>query len=473
MRRLALAAALAFLPALLVVSCDDSGTVVAVPLPNAPDSFGVERVGQPTKLYQLLGELDLQYHPPQPTPLRTETTVGIVGADLGFSFLHRGRLVFLFGDTIPTPQASPLPVGNGGDASGNSTPCTGLRPRDADSLAFLDDPGSAGGGAPVPLRYPLAPDGFYQPVTLDGVPRCTNEVPQSGFSDGSSMYIFYYLDPLIDHGRAVLAISSDDSPAFHSLVSLPYPMAFVAPRVVQTADVPGLAALWSDPQSVLMWGRWRVHPPILAAAPLGRIGDLSSWRYSVLSSDGTLGWGPDIDSAPEVYTPDATYNCRGPFTVIPVPEMQRWLMIEQCLPPEEGHFPPVYLGQIQVRVATNALGPWSPRIVLYDQDADHGLCHYVHRKCVPAVVDLSDSICTKLEDAGANAESLPCCDDDYTPSTYGFGPCDGTSFPYGAFPMEPLSTWDASSSTLTLYSLLSTFNPYTSVVMKEQLGLEN
>jgi hypothetical protein len=461
-------------------------------LPNAPDTFGVTRAGTPTKLYQLLGEIDRQLPTPQPTPLSaSQCAAGVIGADLGFSFMHKGRLVFLFGDTIPTAQAASLQGCCSGAARvGRDQCCTGTRPWNADTMAFVDDPDAATGETPIPLRYPLAPDGFYQPVTLDGNERCANEVPESGFSDGTSMYVFYHVDDADCRGYSVLAVSSDDGPTLQSLLTLPFPMSDVAPRVVATADVPGLAAEWSDPQTVLMWGRWRVHPPILAAAPLGQIRDASTWRYYAPTGDaGASAWSTNVQAAPQVYTPqvdttDASSGCRGPFTVILVAEMGRWLVIEQCIWPTTA--------QIQVRVAQGPIGPWSPPIVLYDMNCDQGVCHYMHKKCLPPGYDLAtDSKCAALaqtvsagEDAGpeglacdvseggAPSADLTCCDTDYTPfNGASFGPCAEHPFPYGAFPMEPLSTWDASSSTLTLYSLMSTFNPYTAVVMKEQLAL--
>jgi hypothetical protein len=277
--------------------------------------------------------------------------------------------------------------------------------------------------------------------------RVTSSIP-SGFSDGARMFVFYYVDTyVVDHGRAVLGVSDDGGPSFRSLLDVPYPMAFVAPRVVPTRDVPSLASEWSDPDTVVMWGRWRVHPPILAAAPLHRVDDLGSWRfYTPSSADGTSPWSATIGDAPQVYTPDDGYNCRGPFTVMPAPQIDRWLMIEQCIP-----------SQIQARVATNALGPWSPPVVLFDMIRDGGRCHYFHKKCDPAVIDSNDP--------------MWCCDTNFTPASDGFGPGGATPFPYGAFPIEPLTRWDPASSTLTLISLLSTFNPYTAVVTKTQLAL--
>jgi hypothetical protein len=438
-------------------------------LANAPDTFGVSRLGTPQKLYQLLGETDRQFQPPQPTPIAaTESGAGVVGADLGFSFQHRGRLVFLFGDTIPTPGAASAQSCCATGRVGEDACCTGARPRDADSMAFLDDPASASGDAPLALRYPLASDGYFQPVTLDGNERCTNEVPASGFSDGTSMYVFYEVDTADCRGYAVLAVSTDDGPTLRTVLTMPYPLSDVAPRIVATSAVPGLSSLWGDAQTLLMWGRYRVHPPILVAAPLSRVTDPTSWRYLASLGGDTPTWDASIDAAVEVYTPGPGYDCRGPFTVVPVPEARRWLMIEQEIEPSQS---PTRDGWIRARVAASPVGPWSPPLTLFDMNADGGICGFMHRRCLPAPVDTCDeAMCEAREEAGAVSASTPCCDDDYTPSMFGFGPCGTMPYPYGAFPVEALSRWDAPSSTLTLYSLLSTFNPYTTVMTKTQLS---
>src|SRR5262249_16288879 len=100
-------------------SCEPSGAHRDGTLRDAPGTLGVCRASPPGKLYQWLGDLDRQQDPPTATPLRSESSFGVLGADLGYSFMHEGRVVFLFGDTLAArPDAR--------------------RPKDADSLAYLD-----------------------------------------------------------------------------------------------------------------------------------------------------------------------------------------------------------------------------------------------------------------------------------------------------------------------------------------------
>jgi hypothetical protein len=429
------------------VACDDSGTVVG-------EALGVRRVGPPTKLFQILGDVDREGPTPQPTFLRTQSTVGILGADLGFSFLHQGRLYFYFGDT--------------------DTPDFDLaRPRDADSIAYAEVPAP---GAPLELQFLVDADGRWHAVTLDGVPQGSNEVPVSGFSDGQNLWAFYYVHPTErggGGGYVRLARSTDGAFSFETVLRLPPEMQFVMPRVVATSSVQGLGASWPDAQTLLAWSRSGVQPPVVAAAPLGRVADASAWRYRV--SDGS--WAPEMPTSPAfVYPPPTDYNCRGPFSVFPVDAMGRWLMLERC-----AGVPGVSDDTLQMRVATDALGPWVGPIVLFDPTTDGAIGTFMHQACDP----------------NAAAGPAACIDTDYTPKTccaatngefgyvlddggnsapagdagtvVGMGP-EQSSWPYAPFPIEPLTQWDPSSSTTTVTFLMSTLNPYTVMMMQVALA---
>ncbi|MGO9121025.1 MAG: DUF4185 domain-containing protein [Desulfomonilaceae bacterium] len=54
--------------------------------------------GSTIKVEQLVGEMDKERH--KPTLSRTFSRYGLLGTDLGYSFEHKGRAYFLFGDTI-------------------------------------------------------------------------------------------------------------------------------------------------------------------------------------------------------------------------------------------------------------------------------------------------------------------------------------------------------------------------------------
>src|SRR5579862_6790417 len=138
--------------------------------------------GAPTKIMQLLGDLDLESTPPTPTRSQTVTTIGLLGTDLGFSFMHKGKLWFMFGDTIPR-DPSPQRIEN------------------ADSIAWTDDFVDAGpnpnGDLGFDIHFLTEPDDVdptkteFQPVRLDGRELGTLDLPTTGFSDGTTMYVFF------------------------------------------------------------------------------------------------------------------------------------------------------------------------------------------------------------------------------------------------------------------------------------------
>ena len=61
----------------------------------------VKRAGPTVKIQQLTGEVDRQTG--QLTRSRTESRSGVIATDLGSSFIHKGKLWFLFGDTWGRP----------------------------------------------------------------------------------------------------------------------------------------------------------------------------------------------------------------------------------------------------------------------------------------------------------------------------------------------------------------------------------
>ena len=245
----------------------DGGAVLKVdvppPLANAPGPPSVVRAFAPTKVFRLIGDLDRQTQPPMRTPLQTETRFGLVGTDLGLPVLHKGRLYLVFGDAEPRPPFDPA-----------------RRVPDADVIGFIDLPAtapepltSAGG---LPLQFFLDDDGQYLAARLDGQMRLGGEVPYSGFSDGTNLYVNWLID---DPGRSVIGISKDDGRSFSSLVAVPTErMLFLAPMLVATSQVPGLG--FTDSQTVLLWTRTRqqyADPLFLAAAPLGTLSDPRTW----------------------------------------------------------------------------------------------------------------------------------------------------------------------------------------------------
>jgi len=241
---------------------------------------------------------------------------------------------------------------------------------------------------------------------------------------------------------------------------------------VPSSSVPSLPADWSDPQALVMWGRSHTSPPTLAVAPLGTLGDLSTWRYyAPFAPDAP--WSSNIANASQVYAGESGYDCRGPFSVVPIAPMGRWVMLERCVP-----------SFIHMRVAESMLGPWSPPITLFDSIGDGGAGTFMHKGCNATQADPS----AKDFCIDRNVTPSVCCD--YTFGSYGYmddgvlkAPADdpgqsqvgrdpaSDSRPYAPFVVEPMTQWDPASSTATLYFLMSTSNPYTVMMMRAPIAL--
>ena len=287
------------------------------------------------KVSQITGETDRQRH--VATDNQTESRVGLRGIDLGASFEHRGRLVFLFGDTWPL---------------GPNTPD---RPVDGDAIAFSDDRNPDDG---LSLSFVTASDGRYKAVSIPGVSLGGFEVPNGGFSANGHMYGFYTTDAKPNRdtimGRCVLA-RSDDGRVWRKVYDLSTTHFInVAPVVVDAARTPGLPI--DRGQGLLMWasGRdYRRSSPRLAFVPLGQVEDRKAIRYW----DGK-GWsGKEEDAQPTFDHPVV-----GELSVAYCAPLGRWLMTYNSGAPRG----------ILLRTAEGPTGPWSEPKVLFDPKDGYG-----------------------------------------------------------------------------------------------------
>ena len=76
---------------------------MAHPLPTRttrPERILYYVPGSTQKVCQLTGKIDHETH--RPTASQTASRFSLIAGDLGCSFEHEGRLVYLFGDSMPT-----------------------------------------------------------------------------------------------------------------------------------------------------------------------------------------------------------------------------------------------------------------------------------------------------------------------------------------------------------------------------------
>jgi hypothetical protein len=384
---------------------------------EAAPAQAVTRVGTPQKVFELLGDLDLQYSPPAAVPGQTLTRYGIVGADLGYPLPYQGKTLFFFADVVGTSDAV---TNQYADAVGWTTQL-GTEPFAVDFFPPSD------GSLP------------FLPITVNGLLLGADDGPSSAFVDGDDIYALFVvgndsgaIDPVTGlatkRATGFLGVSHDGARTFSALFDLPRSMVSTQALVVATPAVRD--ADWGSPQTLLVWGLAR-GALVLAAAPFEGLAD-PGWRQSWRWWTGDA-WSPDPENAAPAYPPD---DCAGNYSVTYVAALAKWLLVERCGPGN-----PYLLG---FRVADLPVGPWSDRSTWFDPVADLGLCHFVHRAC----------------SGGAS-----CCDED---TTGHFG--DGVpGHVYSPRVIPQLDEWDPSSGTTTFYSLMSTGNPYTVVLMQTQL----
>ncbi len=335
----------------------------------------------------------------------TQTRYGLVSTDLGVPFSHKGRTYLLFGDSVG---------GNGGDAIAHTTDTNlehGL------NLEFIHNP-----------------SGDYRPVTIPGISQGTFEVPMEGVSVNGRMYVYHTTDSTSGAGgdamgRSVVAVSDDDGYTFSYLYDLST-QKFINVSIVQTD-----AAQWADlPQSagrgLAMFGSgaYRKSNVYFAFQPEAQIGTRASIRYFAgIDETETPVWSADEAEAQALFD----QPCVGELSVSFNPFIRKWIMLYNCTFAQTRG--------INMRWADEPWGPWSEPQILFRPWEDNGYCHFMH-------TSWAFRKCDNVHDAGQE-------------NVWGGE--------YGPYQFEDLAIGNDTAT--TIYFTMSTWNPYTVVLMKAQL----
>ena len=372
----------------------------------------------------------------QPTVNQTTSRFGLIGTDLGYSFEHNGKLFFLFGDSSASPTF------NGKPNLFKDPPRT---PDDNDAIAFSTDTSL---NPCVKLDFVTDSIGAYKnPVVLNaqGKPAITLrafEVPIAGISDGGRMYVIFGTDHTTPFAtRTVVGESDDNASTFHYLYDLSKgPDAkFINVAIAQGQD--GYLYFWGTQGGSL----YRKSPPFLARKPVGSMNSLNGIEYlHAVNSDGTPVFMPgETDATPlfHDYLTDTQQasDCMGELGVAWNPFVKRWLMLYNCQ-----NDTPTNPHGIYMRFAGQPWGPWSEPQTIFSAVRDGGYCHFIHRV--------------------VNAQNPTPCDNVSDP-----GKQDVNGGGYGPYFLSRFTTGDAARATSTFYYTLSTWNPYTQVIMKSSI----
>ena len=144
--------------------------------------------------------------------------------------------------------------------------------------------------------------------------------------------------------------------------------------------------------------------------------------------------------APDASGKLQTADCIGELGVNWNPFVKRWIMLYNCL----DNNPPSNPRGVYMRVAEQPWGPWSSAQTIFNPVADGGYCHFMHR--------------------AVNAQNPTACDNLSDPNRL-----DVSGGEYAPYFISRFTTGDVANSTSTFYYTLSTWNPYTEVIMKTSI----
>ncbi len=368
------------------------------------------RVLRSEKVEQLIGDWDFETL--QPTRQQTESRFNVAFTDLGSPFEFDGRLWFLFGDTDPE---SP-----------------GWDPRHDDTIAWTD----ATTARDLRLEFltdPEAGRGVLNPrIACEDGPDCVDlgalNVPVAGLGDGETMFVWFTADGA---ERSLVARSDDGGRTFVELYDFgdTHFIDIAVSRIDETP--PGLEG---EGPWVLVFGSGDAeHADIyLAATPLDalRRGDRSAVRF-LAGAAGGYTWSTEEADAVALFEIE---HGPGPGVMSEVPHgwgfgeplvtfdptLDLWLVTYNSA-----------RTTIRLRTAPEPWGPWSGSVVLFDPRVDYGKGPAYGRFV----------------------------GDDRTERLGGQGELYG---PY----LIPRFTEVRDDGTVDLYWLLSTWQPYTVVLMK-------
>lgn len=297
------------------------------------------------------------------------------------------------------------------------------RPNSQDSFAYTTDTNP---DECLNLIFYTDTDGKFLAPKIPGVSLAEFEVSTDGVDINGNAYVVFTTDHTkeVIAGRSVLAKMNDQDKSFTKIYDLStnhfIHIHFVE---VQNSQFPGLPD--NSGKGILIFGsgEYRKSNPYLAYISYNSIEDKSKIKYFAgLDAKGNPKWSSsESDSQPVFIDPVI-----GEFSVQWNPYLSKFIML--------------YTGGV-MRSSSLPWKDWSDRQVIFDSWKDKGYCHFIHS-------------------AGPNK-----CDDVSDPNreaTWGGA--------YGLSLIDSFTKQDSRGKS-TIYYTLSTWNPYTVVLMKSEVEL--
>jgi hypothetical protein len=271
--------------------------------------------------------------------------------------------------------------------------------------------------------YTGAPGRFLPPIVPE-VSQSSFEVPVDGVAINGIAYVYFTTNHTEEKtiGSSILARLNDTTMEFTYLYTLSTKK-FLNTHVatVNNSEILGLPE--TSGRGLLIWGsgEYRQSDPYLAYMPLESIENRSSMKYFAgIDGNSNPIWSTNESDAQALFHDPVI----GELSVMWNPYLQRWIML--------------YDG-VSMRSSLLPWGNWSPKQVLFNPFTDDGYGHFIHW---PGHDNVSD-----------------------------IGRFSVWGGPYGSYLIDKFT--HETDEISTIYFTLSTWNPYTVVLMRADLELKS
>lgn len=337
----------------------------------------------------------------------TKQRFSLEGADLGYPFEHDGKVIFLFGDSIGK---------GGGDAIGYST-------TNNIEQGLLIDMYKGSDGSYLKVAPPgVSMKGFEVPVCGLSVNNIPYVWVKTGHDSGSEHSILTRFDKSNLNFSVIREFSRLPSGKFIEISAHRY-----------EESIPGIQG--KGPFVIVMGAsEYRKSNAYLCVIPQK---DLESGKnvlyYAGLESGGTPKWSTaESDAIPVVNHPTI-----GNLSLTWCEGLKEWLLVYDSRDPRG----------ILLRHSAFPWGPWSEAETIFNVRRDKGYGNFIHEVRKNGSDGLAGPVIGKNKN---NVESV-------------------WGGEYAPFVLERFIKVDG--QTLTLYFLLSTWNPYTVILMRTKLSI--
>jgi hypothetical protein len=366
--------------------------------------------GSTVKVEQLLGEEDKQLH--RPTLSQTVTRYGIEGTDLGNSFEHAGRVYFLFGDTV------------------------GRLRHALDTIATTDsnDPDSG-----VRLDF-LTSGGDYLTIQPPGISMGAFEVPVAGISLGGEVYVAVSTNHSEDRSTDRSVLTKFTPPAnfqpLRTISQLPEGHFVKFSLHIEPGTITGLPP--SGP-FIFIWGTgaYRKSDAYLSILPAAQFESGKGTRYFAGLDAGSAPIWSEKESDAKPIVQNGTM---GDLSVTWCKDLELWLMTYDSRDPAPRG--------ILFSYSRTPWGPWSEPQIIFNAVRDGVVGKFIHNPQANPDDGLGGPV---IEKGQANPQAV-----------HG-----------GAYAPYVVERWTkVRGSELSIYYVLSTWNPYVVILMKSRLHVE-